>query len=87
MIPSEDQYYFVHDEEGHVLAVVQRASVRTDDGTEIGVRPEPLAGQSVVEGALPGDAGSLHELLETFDLRVDLATGQVIARRRDASAS
>ena len=64
-----------------MLAVVQRGSVRTDDGVEVGVLPEPLPGQGVVEGALPDVAESLHDLLETFDLRVDLATGQVIAQR------
>ena len=86
MIPSEGPYYFVHDAEGRVLALVQQASVRTDDGTELGVRPEPLPGQGVVAGALPDVAESLQDLLETFDLRIDLATGQVIAQRRGATA-
>lgn len=86
MIQPAGQYYFVHDAEGRVLAVVQRASVRTDDGIEMGTRPEPLTGQGVVEGALPDAAESLQDLLDTFDLRVDLATGQVMAHRRDATA-
>lgn len=73
-----DECYFVHDEAGRVLAIIQRASQRSD-GVEIGVRPEPLAGQKVVEGRLPDQAADLNELLETGDLRIDLATGQIIA--------
>ncbi len=85
MIPTGGEYYFLHDSEGRVLAVVQRASLRADEGIELGVRPDPFPGQGVVEGDLPDRVEDLPDLLETFDLRVDIATGQVTAQVRETA--
>ena len=82
MMRAGDECYFVHDHDGRILAIVPRATQRTEDGAEIGVRPEALPGQSIVEGSLPDHTGDLNELLQTHDLRVDLASGQVIVQPR-----
>jgi hypothetical protein len=69
-------YYVVFDKEGRVLAIGPGGTTLSDRGTEIGGRPLPLPGQDVIETDLPREfqGRSLTELLDTYELSVDLTT-------------
>jgi hypothetical protein len=78
------RYYFLHDGEGRILAVVPAAGVEIKDGIQVGWRPVAGVNQFVAEVELAAAHARVapQELIAEFRVHLNGKNGSARIRRR-----